>query len=321
MCTAMTLVTKENELFFGRNMDFSFEIDPHIFIVPKNYPWVNALTGTRMGDDYCFIGIGQETEGLLGFFDGVNERGFAAAALYFAGYAKYEDRVNAKGRTPVASFEFLHYILGKCASVQELKSVAKQVAIVGMEDPVTGSAAPLHWIAADRTGDCVVIEQSESGMVIFDNPLGVLANSPDLPWHMTNLRSYMGASPEQEEEAFWSGIKLTPFGQAGGTRALPGGYTSPDRFVRTAYLKSFLPVPRNRKEAVVSCFHIMEGVTIPKGAVMTSRGSYDYTKYTAFINTASCEYYFKTYDSLQVCMAGLFESNTGVMQTVNPGKM
>lgn len=40
---------------------------------------------------------------------------------------------------------------------------------------------------------------------------------------MTNLRNYMETSPTQTEEAFWDNIKLTPFGQAGGTRALPGG--------------------------------------------------------------------------------------------------
>ena len=306
MCTAMTLQTKEGELFFGRNMDFSYDIDPHFFTVPKNYQWTNALTGVWMQDDYSFIGIGQETDGLLGFFDGVNERGFAAAALYFAGYAKYEEMEEEGKRFPIASFEFLHYILGKCASVGELKRLVKQVAVIGMEDPVTGSAAPLHWIAADRAGDCVVIELTSAGLAVHDNTIGVLANSPDLPWHMTNLRNYMEASPEQMEEACWSGIKLTPFGQAGGTRVLPGGFTSPDRFVRTAYLKSFIPVPQNPAEAVVSCFHIMEGVTIPKGAVMTSRGSYDYTKYTAFINTSTCEYFFKTYDTLQVCSTGLY---------------
>ena len=52
---------------------------------------------------------------------------------------------------------------------------------------------------------------------------------------------------------------------------------------------------------------------------MSSRGSYDYTKYTAFLNTATCEYYFKTYDSLQVCVAGLLENNMDMMQPVHMG--
>lgn len=50
-------------------------------------------------------------------------------------------------------------------------------------------------------------------------------------------------------------------------------------------------------EAVTVCFHIMESVSIPKGAVITSQNTYDYTRYTAFINTSTCEYFFKTVQS------------------------
>lgn len=319
MCTAITLQSGQGETFFGRNMDFSYDIDPHIYIVPSGYEWNNVLNMRKIRNRYRFIGIGQELEGLLGFFDGVNEMGFAAAALYFAGYAKYNTGPDNGQEESIASFEFLHYLLGNCANTEELKRLLKQVKITGLEDPVTRTVAPLHWIAADRGGNCVVIEQTDRGLEVFDNPIGVLANSPDFKWHMTNLRNYMEASPVQTEEAFWGNYRLTPFGQAGGTQILPGGYTSPARFVRTSYLKSFLPVPESRNEAVVSCFHIMESVTVPKGAVITSRNEYDYTRYTAFINTATCEYFFKTYDNIQVGTAGLYEEESPYQRLVNLG--
>lgn len=319
MCTAITLQSGQGETFFGRNMDFSYDIDPHIYIVPSGYEWNNVLNMRKIRNRYRFIGIGQELEGLLGFFDGVNEMGFAAAALYFAGYARYNTGPGNGQEESIASFEFLHYLLGNCANTEELKRLLKQVKITGLEDPVTRTVAPLHWIAADRGGNCVVIEQTDRGLEVFDNPIGVLANSPDFKWHMTNLRNYMEASPVQTEEAFWGDYRLTPFGQAGGTQILPGGYTSPARFVRTSYLKSFLPVPESRNEAVVSCFHIMESVTVPKGAVITSRNEYDYTRYTAFINTATCEYFFKTYDNIQVGTAGLYEEESPYQRLVNLG--
>lgn len=307
MCTAICLQSKQGETFFGRNMDFSYDIDPHLYIVPSGYEWSNIITGGRLRDQYRFIGIGQELDGLLGFFDGVNETGLAMAALYFAGYADYNGGIGNGREERVASFDFLHYALGRCANVKELKKQLKEVRITGAMDPVTKTVAPLHWIAADRSGNCIVIEITSNGLQVFRNPIGVLANSPDFTWHMTNLRNYMEASPTQTEEAFWGDYPMTPFGQAGGTQVLPGGYTSPARFARAAYLKSFLPMPKSRNEAVISCFHVMESVTIPKGAVMTSRNHFDYTKYTAFINTATCEYFFKTYDNLQIETAGLFE--------------
>lgn len=306
MCTAMTLQFQSNELFFGRTMDFSHDIMPQLYIVPSSYVWNDFLNKNQFRDPYRFIGLGQEVDGLLGFFDGVNEKGFAAAVLYFAGYAKYDTPNTNKSTTPIASIDFLHFILGRCASVKELPALLKEITVIGVQDPVTNTIAPLHWIVADKSGACAVIEPTEGGLTLSSNPIGVMSNSPDFQWHMTNLRNYMEASPRQTEEVSWDNVPLTPFGQAGGTMSLPGGFTSPERFVRTAYLKTHLSKPKDSREAVTACFQIMKSVSIPKGAVITSRNTYDYTKYTAFMNTSTGEYFYQTYDDLNVTTASLW---------------
>lgn len=307
MCTAITLRSQSDEKFFGRTMDFSFDIIPMLYIIPRNYIWSSSLDQNPIKDKYRFIGLGQELDGLLGFFDGVNEQGFAAAVLYFAGYAKYDNEPNGESKESIASIDFLHYILGKCGSVEELPALLRNVNIEGIPDPITNSVAPLHWIATDKSGACVVIESTSHGIELIKNPLGVMANSPDFNWHMTNLRNYMEVSPTQTEEVTWDNICLTPFGQGGGTVPLPGGFTSPERFIRTSYLKTHLPIPIDSAEAINACFHIMESVSIPKGAVLSSRNTYDYTKYTAFINVTTCEYFYKTYDDLQIKCASLWQ--------------
>ena len=306
MCTAMTLQSRSKEHFFGRTMDFSHDIIPQFFIVPSSNTWENILTGKKMRDSYRFIALGQELDGLLGLFDGVNEKGFAAAALYFAGYAHYDSQPTSPAVIPIASFDFIHYILGTCSCVSELPNLLKNISIVGVPDPVTNTSAPLHWIATDRSGACVVIESTARGLEVIPNPIGVMTNSPDFQWHMTNLRNYMEVSPTQLEVARWNTVNLTPFGQAGGTIPLPGGFTSPERFVRTSYLKTHIPTPMDSLEAITACFHILESVSIPKGAVITKDKAYDYTKYTAFVNTNTCEYFYKTYDDLQIRTASLW---------------
>ncbi len=312
MCTAMTLQSQSNEIFFGRTMDFSHDIIPQLYIVPSSYVWYNPLNNTQIESSYRFIGLGQELDGILGFFDGVNEEGFAAAALYFAGHAQY-DTEPPKGTEPIASVNFLQYLLSKCASVRELPSLLKEVSVVGMEDPVTHTVAPLHWIATDKSGTCVVMEPTFRGLELINNPVGVMANSPDFNWHMTNLRNYTEASPAQTEEVFWGPIRLIPFGQAAGTSSLPGGFTSPARFVRTSYLKTHLPEPKDSQEAIAAGFHILENVSIPKGAVVSSRDTHDYTKYTAFLNVNTGEYFYKTYDDIDIRTASLWQQNSGTM--------
>lgn len=321
MCTAITLQSGQMEVFFGRTMDFSHDIEPQLYIIPRNYVWNNILNKQKFHDHYSFIGIGQESDELLGFFDGVNEKGFAAAALYFADYAKYNMHIKHMEKEPVSSLDFLHYILGRCESVEKLKRILRDVSIIGQPDPVTRTIAPLHWFAADKAGECAVIEQTEKGLKLFRNPIGVMANSPDFEWHMTNLRNYMEVSPKQNSETHWGNVQLKPFGQAGGTIPLPGGYTSPERFVRTAYQKTHIQTPKNRMEALNACFHIMEGVSIPKGVVITDRNTYDYTKYTAFINTNTCEYFFKTYDDSQIGTASLREHFEYCTQPIPLGKL
>ncbi|BAE85368.1 choloylglycine hydrolase [Desulfitobacterium hafniense] len=154
MCTAITLQSQQMENFFGRTMDFSYWIEPQLYVVPKNYVWTNILNNHRFYNYYSFIGIGQESDGALGFFDGVNEKGFAAAALYFADYAQYAMPMIHLGKKPVASLDFLHYILGRCGSIEELNIILQNLSLIGLPDPITQTVAPLHWLATDRSGQC-----------------------------------------------------------------------------------------------------------------------------------------------------------------------
>lgn len=321
MCTAITFQSQQKENYFGRTMDFSYDIEPQVYVVPKHYVWRNKISQQEFCNNYSFIGIGQEMEGELGFFDGVNERGLAAAVLYFAGYAKFNRAEDYPEKQPVASSDVLHYFLGRFNSIDELKAGMKDISIVGMPDPITRIVAPLHWIVTDQSGKSVVIEQTEKGFLVYDNPIGVMANSPDFQWHLTNLRNYLEVSPEQIGESSWGTIKLSPFGQAGGTMMLPGGYTSPERFVRTAYLKTHIQVPKNRIDTIMACFHILDSVSIPQGVVITSQNTSDYTKYTAFINTNTCEYYFKTYYNRQITTACLWDYNKALLQPICVGKL
>ena len=307
MCTSITLLNAQGENFFGRTMDFSYDIEPELYVLPRNYVWNGAYGGQRMQNLYAILGVGQEDGPLFAFYDGVNEKGFAAACLYFAGYAAYEAKP-MPGKMPVASMDFLHYLLANCASVEDLEKLVAQVSIIGVPDPITNTAAPLHWIATDRSGKSVVVERTEQGTRVYPNPIGVMANSPEFPWHMTNLRTYAQVSPRQAAENQWGNLTLKPFGQGAGTSLLPGGYTSPERFARAAYLKTHLPTPQTREETVMACFHVMESVSIPKGAVISNRETFDYTRYTVFLNTKTCECYFKTYENSQIHTASLWEN-------------
>lgn len=305
MCTAMSVTSKNKNQFFGRTMDFSYELNPEIYISPRDYKWDTGINNNVISNKYKFIGIGQDI-GKITFADGANELGLAGAVLFFPGYADYSNcEYSDADRISIASIDIMNYILGNCSDIQDVIKKFNSVNIVGVEDSVTNSVAPLHWIFVDKKGKCITIEKTANGLKIFDNQLKVLANSPDFDWHMTNLRNYINISPVQQESVSWEDIIITPFGQGAGTFGLPGDYTSPSRFLRTAYLKSFTYIPEKDDEVINTCFNIMKGVTIPKGTVITKRGTNDYTQYTAFINIDSGDYYFNTYSNNQITKANI----------------
>ena len=139
MCTVMTLKTADGSCLLGRTMDFSMELNPSVYIVPRNYQWINARNTAIVSNPYSFLGTGQETGGLA-FADGVNERGFAAAALYFPGYAAYDSPDTAGGALVIAAVELNSFLLGMCASVEQAAALVRTIRI----------CMP-HWVTAPNS--------------------------------------------------------------------------------------------------------------------------------------------------------------------------
>ena len=166
---------------------------------------------------YRFMGIGQDISPVV-FADGVNEMGFGAAVLYFPGYARYDSPdPEDPSRPAVTALELTGFLLGLSASVEEAAFILRTIRIVGAQDSITGTIAPLHWLVADRTGKSMVIEKTADGLHLMDNPIGVLSNSPDFQWHLTNLRNYMNLSASQNQSQTWGSLELTPLGQGAGS--------------------------------------------------------------------------------------------------------
>lgn len=323
MCTAINMHTSQGEACLGRTMDFSYPLEPELYITPRGYEWNNMPGTHRVQNRYSYLGIGQDISPVI-YADGVNEMGFAAAVLYFPGYAAYDpipDKSKDPSILPVAALELVNFLLGLCPSVSQAASLLRSIRIVGLSDPVTGTVAPLHWILADKGGACMTVEKTQDGLHLMDNPMGVLTNSPGFQWHMTNLRSFLNVTPVQSHEVEWNSVRLTPFGQGTGTVGLPGDYTPPSRFVRAAYLKSHAPVPESREEAVTTGFHILDSVSIPKGAVITERGTDDYTQYTSFIRLNEMEYFFKTYDNSRILTAKLSQDQDYGADIISLGRL
>lgn len=306
MCTSFTYQMEDGSNALARTMDFSFILDPDAIFIPRGYTWDTHVADSAHTVRYAFAGLGRHDKSFL-FADGVNEEGLGCAALYFPGFATYhQDAV--EGKTNLAPHEVVMWMLSSFASVSEVRTAIQELNLIDGDIDFLGIVVPLHWIITDKAGETIVVEPLQDGIVVHDNPIGVMSNSPDFTWHTTNIRNYIGVKPHQPSSIQLGGMTFAPFGQGAGTMGLPGDYTPPSRFLRVLFGKETIGHAQHEIDAVTAMFHLLASVDIPKGSVLTDRGA-DYTQYSCVMLCDRGTYYFKTYDNNQICKIDLHAEN------------
>ena len=297
MCTSLTYETQDHTFFLARTMDFGFKLEGRPVVIPRNYTWKKE-NGGEVTSHYGFVGTGRELEGYF-FADGMNEHGLSVAELYHLNEATYHDTTEA-GKINLAPYEFIMWVLGENKSITDLRKNIAQVRLLNRKISLLDTVPPLHYIVTDATGESIVIETEEKELVIKDNPVGVMTNSPKFEWHLTNLNNYLFLKPTNVSNRSIGDLQLHPFGQGSGTYGLPGGFTSPERFVRTVYMKHLTKKATDAEEGLNTILKILNGVTIPVGVNVKDDGSDDYTQYRAVIDATNKIYYFNPYESNEI---------------------
>lgn len=304
MCTSFTYQDADHKWYLSRTMDFTFDMGARPVVIPRGYEFTGALA--NFSGKYGFGGSGRKV-GEYAVVDGVNEAGFGAATLYLV-ESKYNDAPIA-GKQNLASYEMVPYLLGNFATVEELRAGLDQINIVAVANAFMGNiVVPLHWIVADATGDCAVLEQTGDGLQMFDNPVGVMTNSPDFEWHVKNLNNYPQLQATQAGTAQYGDFTARGFGAGTGAVGVPGDYTSVSRFVRMAFMRQNGEQVTGQANAVNTISHLMNSVDIPRGVkVMDDGKSMDYSQYRAYVSLSDKTYFLQPYDDQTITRVQLTE--------------
>ena len=293
MCTSLTF--HSSHMFLARTMDYAYDLKSEPIAIPRNYR-IPCMAQDYVETKYGFMGTGGEHTGLE-VSDGVNERGLAIAQLYYPNEAVYADAPEP-GMTNRSPHECIMWVLGTLTSVSELREAIGRVNVVGLPVPnISRVVLPLHFIVTDRSGVTVVVESEDGTLRVKDDPVGVLTNSPELEWHVKNLNNYPGVQPVNHAGQHVDGHEIKPFGQGSGSLGLPGGFTPPERFVRTVFQRAWAEKNTDPSESVNTILHILNGVTITRGVNVMRDGRDDYTQYRSVLDVTELTYYYNPYDS------------------------
>lgn len=301
MCTGIQIITKENTHYQSRTQEFDIELPYALAQLPRGY---EATGYSHWNLKYSVMGVGGEKTPEMNFdsvVDGINEKGLSGQSLYFGDYNVYasKEKIAELGKTPVYAEEFVFWALGNSESVADLKEQINKVAIIdeGLFNPAM--ALPQHFMFFDTTGASVVVEPSiEGGFQVFDNPIGIMTNSPTFDWHLTNLRNYTAISEESSPNIQMGDLAVKSIGKGSGLREMPGDYTAPGRFIRAAYMKNLIG-DFHEETAINTIFHMQSSFDIPRDMVKTDLGC-QYNHYTVVYDLDKVEMHIRMYDDLNI---------------------
>lgn len=311
-CTGIMLRTKDGSVVHGRTLEFGTPVDTSVAVIPRG----QAFTGqTPKGDGLTYTAkygaVGIVAFGNPRLLDGVNEAGLAAGSFYFPTFAEYTAVTPENQGKGLSAADFPNWLLTQFATVGEVRKAVESGAVAVMPTVLDGwgpVAPPFHYVVYDKTGASIVIEPVGGKLVIHDNPLGVMTNSPSFDWHMTNMRNFIALNPRDVPPVKIDGETFKALGQGTGMLGLPGDFTPPSRFIRAAVFSATAMPSENAAKGVDQVFHILNNFDIPVGVsrdVVQGVVYSDYTQMTVARDPQAQRYYYKTYDDQTIRMVDL----------------
>lgn len=231
MCTAVSHTTKDH--YFGRNLDLEYSYHEAVTITPRGFPF-EFRAAPRLATHHAIIGMATVADGYPLYYDATNEKGLSVAGLNFPENADYKPA--AEGKTNIAPFEFIPWILGQFETIDEVKRELQTLNLVNIDFSETFPLSPLHWIIADRNA-AITVESVEDGLRVYDNAVGVLTNNPTFDIQSFTLNNYMQLSAKPPQQHFSAAIDFDVYSRGMGGIGLPGDLSSSSRFAKAAFTK------------------------------------------------------------------------------------
>ena len=332
MCTALTLSGKDH--YFGRNLDLEYSYKEEVVITPRNFLLAFRHQKT-LCTHYALIGMAYVCDGYPLYYDATNEEGLSMAGLNFPADACYYPYDETKDN--ITPFELIPWILGQCKSVGEARIFLEKINLLDEAFREDLPLSPLHWMLSDCK-ESVVIESTKEGLVVAENPVGVLTNSPSFEMQMFHLNNYINLSNEIPVNHFAKKLPLKVYSNGMGALGMPGDWSSQSRFVKAAFLRMNAVCDASENDSISQFFHILDAVAHPRGCVamkqqknrttynsMTSAYVnemsedsavkedtnllYEITLYSSCCNTTKDIYYYKTYHNNQITAVSLQKEN------------
>lgn len=309
-CTGISMFSADGSYFQARTIEWAgTNLNSMYVVVPRNFSQTSftpkGANGMTFISKYGYIGLAVHEKEFIA--EGLNEAGLSAGLFYFPNFGSYQLYDEKYNSTTIADLQLVSWILSQFATVDEVKANINKVRVVSLMGG-DGSDEAIHWRVGDKSGKQIVIEIEKGVPHIYDNPIGVITNAPNFPWHLSNLSNYINLTPINPPAHKMADFMVEPIGHGNGFLGLPGDFTPPSRFVRAAFFKSTAPMLATARATMLQCFHILNNFDIPIGMNFPKNEIPDLpsaTQWTSVIDLTNGVVYYKTFDNNNIRMIDL----------------
>lgn len=335
-CTALIVTDTKGNAYKGRGYEFSVDVPSMITYLPAGGK-IESFTpsgakGKTFNTKYPILGV--TLAAIPGakhplFVDAANDQGLTISL----------NALNNSSSPPVgndnskilAAPDLGGWILGSFKSVAEAKAALLSddtqfwlpaIAVMG------NRPFPLHYAIWDKTGAGIVLEFTNGKKNVYDNPVNVMTNGPEFPWHLENLNNYTFTNVDKNTGQLGK-LKLQTQDAGIALAALPSAETATGRFVKAAFYANYVRKGKTPDEAIVTLGHIMNNFDRPYDLTVDGAGgmgdgprskglSSEVSSYIVMNDLAGNRFYYRGIESLNWAVIDMNKlKNVTTMKTVS----
>lgn len=323
MCTSLMITDVNGNAYHGRTLEFSSNLPTDMTYMPVGTK-IESVTpagkpGKTFNTKYAMVGMTMVADPSAKqplFGDGMNDQGLSLKVNWLSSTSPVP--VGDDDSKLLAVTDLPAWVLGNFKNVGEVKAAiaSKETDFwIPIIQALSSSPFPQHYSIVDKAGGNIVIEFTDGMTNVYDNPVGVVTNGPEFPWHLKNLGNYTFTNVDQNSAKFGN---LTIATQDAGVAlsGLPSSGTSQGRFVKAAFYVNYVRKGKTPDEAMVTLAHIMNNFDRPYDLTVdndagqgdgprTVAGTGEVTVWTTMSDLCRNLYYVRTINAMNFSMVDM----------------
>jgi len=281
-CTTMMMQDANGNAYEARTMEWGGALPDCLNYFPTGLP-IQSLTpdgkpGLSFKTKHGFVAVSiknlSSNPKQVTVAEGANDQGLSLSLNAFFGASV--PPVDSDDSKVLSALDFGAWALGNFQNITQVRQALanKEVSIWLPPIALVGNkTAPIHFALWDKTGAGIVVEFSNGKVNVYDNPVGVMTNGPEFPWHLENLNNYAQLSNVDRNNGTFGSLKVSPPDGGNALAGVPSTQIASGRFVKAAFYTTYVRKAKTPAEAIQTMSHVINNFDRPNDLSIDPPGS------------------------------------------------